>query len=178
LHVSSKKITQSHYIVFFCWLGLTLAAAIYFINDRLVTFDPEEKLTDKNSHLVIQQLKEMGELEGVNLSNTIIHFTSNNCSCTQYSEDHKRDINKQAGLDGFNVVNINLPAHLESIIPSTPSILIVNKDEELLYFGPYSIGLACSASNGYVETVMQNYAKGYSASLIMHDATGCYCNLD
>ena len=161
-------------------MGLTLAAAIYFISGRLIDFDPKEKLTGKNSRLVIQQLKEMGEFEGVNLSDTIIHFTSSNCSC-KYSEDHKNDINKQAGLaglDGFNVVNINLPAHLESIIPSTPSILIVNKNEELLYFGPYSIGLACSASNGYVETVMQNYAKGYSASLIMHDATGCYCNLD
>jgi len=178
LHASNNKITRFHYIVFACWLGFTLAAAIYFISGRLIDFDPKEKLTGKNSRLVIQQLKEMGELEGVNLSDTIIHFTSNNCSCTQYSEDHKNDINKQAGLDGFNVVNINLPAHLESIIPSTPSILIVNKNEELLYFGPYSIGLACSASNGYVETVMQNYAKGYSASLIMHDATGCYCNLD
>ena len=178
MHASNNKITRFHYIVFACWLGFTLAAAIYFISGRLIDFDPKEKLTGKNSRLVIQELKEMGELEGVNLSDTIIHFTSNNCSCTQYSEDHKRDINQQAGLDGFNVVNIHLPAHLESIIPSTPSILIVNKDEDLLYFGPYSIGLACSASNGYVETVMQNYAKGYSSSLIMHDATGCYCNLD
>jgi len=164
--------------VFVLWLSFTLAAAIYFISGRLVTFDPDAKLSGKNSHYVIQELKAMGQLQGIDLSNTIIHFTSEHCFCTQYSEDHKRDINQQAGLDGFNVVNINLPAHLESIIPSTPSILIVNKDEELLYFGPYSIGLACSASNGYVETVMQNYAKGYSAPFIMNDASGCYCNLD
>jgi len=164
--------------VFVLWLSFTLAAAIYFISGRLVTFDPDAKLSGKNSQYVIQELKAMGQLQGVDLSNTIIHFTSENCFCTQYSEDHKRDINQQAGLDGFDVVNIHLPAHLDSIIPSTPSILIVNKDQELLYFGPYSIGLACSASNGYVETVMQNYAKGYSASFIMNDASGCYCNLD
>jgi len=155
----------------------TLVAAIYFISGRLVTFDPAGKLFGQRGKTVIQQLKVIPELQHVDLSNTIVHFTSDHCSCTQYSEDHKRDINQQAGLDGFNVINIHLPAHLESIIPSTPSILIVNKDEDLLYFGPYSIGLACSASNGYVETVMQNYAKGYSASLIMNDATGCYCNL-
>jgi len=164
--------------VFFLWLAFTLAAAIYFISARLVKFDPDGKLSNKNSRVVIQQLKEMGELEGIDLSDTIIHFTSDSCSCTQYSEDHKRDINQQAGLDGFDVVNIHLPANLESIIPSTPSILIVNKDEDLLYFGPYSIGLACTASNGYVETVMQNYAKGYSAPFIMNEATGCYCNLN
>jgi hypothetical protein len=177
LHDSSKKSTKSHYIVFFVWLFSTLLAAIYFISGRLVDFDPKDKLTDVNAELVIQQLRQIDKLRSIDLSDTIIHFTSNDCSCTQYSEDHKRDINKQADLSGFNVININLPAHFSSIIPSTPAIAIINKAEKLLYLGPYSIGLACSASNGYVETVMQNYAKGYSASFIMHDATGCYCNL-
>jgi len=178
LRASNKKVTRYHYIVFFTWLTFTIAAAIYFMSARLVTFDPEEKLSGKNSKAVIEALKKMEQLEGVDLSNTIIHFTSEHCFCTQYSEAHKRDINQQAGLDGFNVVNVHLPEHLESIVPSTPSILIVNKDQELLYFGPYSIGLACTASNGYVETVMQNYAKGYSAPFIIKEASGCYCNLD
>ena len=177
MHASNNKVTRFHYIVFSIWLVFTVAAAIYFISGRLVTFDPDKKLAGKNSSLVIQQLKEMDKLKSVDLSDTIIHFTSNNCSCTQYSEAHKRDINKQAKLDGFNVININLPTHLKNIIPSTPSILIVNKDENLLYLGPYSIGLACSASNGYVEIIMKNYTKGYSSSLIINDATGCYCNL-
>lgn len=177
MHASNKKITRSHYIVFFIWLIFTLAAAIYFISGRLVDFDPEKKLTGISPTLVIQKLREIDKLKNLSLNNTIIHFTSNNCSCTQYSEDHKKDINKQAEIDGFKVVNVNLTANSSKIIPSTPAILIVNELEEILYFGPYSIGLACSASNGYVETVMQNYAKGYSASLIINEADGCYCNL-
>ena len=184
MHVSNnfslppkKQITGIHYFVFFIWLFCTVIAAVYFISGRLVNFDPESKLIAKSSGFVIQQLKKMQQLKGIDLSDTIIHFTSQNCSCTQYSEAHKKEINIKAGKDGFNIINVSLPANLTTIIPATPAILIVDKAEQLLYFGPYSIGLACSESNGYVETVLQNYGKGYSASLIINDATGCYCNL-
>lgn len=125
----------------------------------------------------MQELRKIEQLKNVNLSDTIIHFTSDNCSCTQYSEEHKRAINKQAGLTGFNVINVNLPAHLSIIVPSTPAILIVSNTQKLLYLGPYSIGLACTQSNGYVETVLQNYAKGYSTDLILNEAKGCFCNI-
>lgn len=164
-------------MVFIIWLVFTMLAAIYFISGRLVDFDPEQKLSGKNSAFLMQELREIEQLKNINLSDTIIHFTSPNCSCSQYSEDHKRTINKQAAQEGFNVINVNLPVHLSTLIPSTPAILIVSKTQQLLYLGPYSIGLACSQSNGYVETVLQNYAKGYDTDLIINDAEGCYCNL-
>jgi hypothetical protein len=163
--------------VFFIWLSLTLLAAIYFITSRLVSFDPELKLSGENSHSIINQIREIDELKTVNLSNTIIHFTSNNCSCSQFSEEHKLSINKDAEVENFTVININISDKLSTIIPSTPSILILSEVEDLLYFGPYSIGLACSESNGYVETVMKNYAQGYTSDLVISDAKGCYCNV-
>lgn len=173
---SNKKIGARHYIVFACWLIGTIIAATYFISGRLLPFDPEQKLSTKNSIALLAQLNEIDQLKNVDLKNTIIHFTSDDCFCTQYSDDHKRSINQQADLDGFNVFNVNLPAHVAPLIPSTPAILIIGQEKQLLYFGPYSIGLACTQSNGYVETVLQNYAKGYAASLIINDASGCYCN--
>jgi len=177
LPASNKKTTRYHYIVFFLWLGLTLLAAIYFITVRLTSFDPNMNLVGRDSSSVIRQIRKIEELESVNLSNTIIHFTSNNCSCTQYSREHKTSINKKAKLDGFSVININLPSGLLTIIPSTPSILILSEAESLLYFGPYSVGLACSQSNGYVESVLQNYAQGFNSDLIISDVKGCYCNI-
>jgi len=134
-------------------------------------------LLGRNSSAVITAARELEGLKDVNLSNTIIHFTSDNCSCTQYSKEHKTEIDKKAKRAGFNIININLPADLLTIIPSTPSILIVNAMEELLYFGPYSVGLACSQSNGYVEVVLQNYAQGYNSDLLISEVTGCYCNI-
>jgi len=177
LPASNKEITRYHYIVFFLWLCLTLVAAIYFISNRLTLFDPKMNLLGRNSSAVITAARELEGLKDVNLSNTIIHFTSDNCSCTQYSKEHKTEIDKKAKRAGFNIININLPADLLTIIPSTPSILIVNAMEELLYFGPYSVGLACSQSNGYVEVVLQNYAQGYNSDLLISEVTGCYCNI-
>lgn len=163
--------------MFFLWLGLTLIAAIYFISSRLTFFDPSLKLKGKDSSFIIEQVREIERLKNENLSNTIVHFTSNDCKCEKYSEDHKESINKIAKLDGFNVININIPSDSKTIIPSTPSILIVSEAGGLLYFGPYSIGLACSESNGYVEMVFQNYAQGYNSGLVISDAKGCYCNV-
>ncbi len=163
--------------MFFLWLLLTLIAAIYFISNRLTSFDPNMKLAGRESSSLIEKIREIEALKNVDLSNTIIHFTSNDCSCTKYSEDHKASINKKAQLDDFNVLNIRLPADLLTIIPSTPSILIVSAIENLLYFGPYSVGLSCSQSNGYVETVLQNYAQGFNSDLIIGDVKGCYCNV-
>jgi hypothetical protein len=173
----SKDITRFHYIVFFIWLALTLIAAIYFISNRLIPFDPNMKLLRVNKISLVKEIKQINKLKNVNLSNTIIHFTSNDCSCTQYSEEHKASINKKVKLDGFNIININLPSDLLTIIPSTPAILILDSKEELLYFGPYSVGLACSESNGYVEAVLQNYAQNYNSDLVISDVKGCYCNI-
>lgn len=175
--LSKKPVKTYHYLIVLIWLLFTVIAAIYFISGRLVAFDPESKLSAKSGNFVIEELKRIDQLKGIDLSDTIIHFTSENCSCTQYSEAHKKEINIKAGKDGFNIINVSLPANLITIVPATPAILVVDKAEQLLYFGPYSIGLACSESNGYIETVLQNYGKGYSASLIINDATGCYCNL-
>jgi hypothetical protein len=135
------------------------------------------KLSGAKSISIIKQVKKIKELEKINLSNTIIHFTSDDCSCAQYSEEHKASINKKVKLNGFNIININLPSDSLTIIPSTPSILITGRLEKLLYFGPYSIGLACSESNGYVETVLQNYAQSYNSDLIISNVKGCYCNI-
>ena len=128
-----------------------------------MSFDPNMKLSGQDSSTVIKQVRAISALKNVNLNHAIIHFTSDECSCTQYSDEHKRAI--------------NLPTDLLTIIPSTPAILITGGKEELLYFGPYSAGLACSASNGYVETVLQNYAQGFNSDLVISDVKGCYCNI-
>ncbi|WP_420839699.1 DUF6436 domain-containing protein [Colwellia maritima] len=46
----------------------------------------------------------------------------------------------------------------------------------VFYLGSYSIGLSCSVLNGYVCSVLQNYAQGYNSNLIISDAKGYYCH--
>ena len=173
----NNSLTKRHYVIFAIWLGLVFVAAAYFISGRLITFDPSAKLISKDSSFVLEQIKSLETLKGADLSNTIIHFTSDDCSCTKFSEEHKASIDETAKLDNFKVINVSLPSYLSTIIPSTPSVLIVSGTESLLYFGPYSVGLACTQYNGYVETVMQNYSKGFNSNLIVSDVKGCYCNI-
>jgi hypothetical protein len=174
---TNTRSSHKHYIVVALWLLLTGLAAVYFINSRLAAFDPNMKLTGKNANEIVNQLKKIDELNYEHGNKKIIHITSDNCSCTQFSKTHKDAINKTAKEDGFSVNNVNLPANFSSIIPATPSILILNENNELLYFGPYSAGLACTESNGYIETVLNNYSMGYNSNLIVNDVEGCYCSL-
>lgn len=174
---SNKRVKPYHYIILIGWLTLVVVAAVYFIGLRLVAFDPDKKLQAIEGDLIIEQIMQFDSLADKKLSNTILHFTSEDCHCTQFSEAHKNELNKSAQLDGFNILNVSItPEYVNSIIPSTPSVLLVDKLGELLYFGPYSEGLACSQSNGLIEVVLSNYKKGFNSKLIMDEAQGCYCN--
>ena len=174
---SNRSVKPYHYLILGGWLTFVLVAAVYFIRIRLVPFDPNKKLKGIESELIVNQISQIESLVNKKLSNTIIHFTSTGCHCTQFSETHKKTINNSAESDGFNIINVRLdPKHLNSIIPSTPAVLLVDKLGGLLYFGPYSQGLACSESNGLIEIVLNNYQKGFSSKLIMNEAEGCYCN--
>ncbi|NRA52564.1 MAG: hypothetical protein HRU23_00270 [Gammaproteobacteria bacterium] len=174
---SSKGAMPFHYLVLGGWLMLVVLAAVYFIRLRLVSFDPDQMLKGIESDLFISEIKRLAGLDNEKLSNTVIHFTAPNCHCTQFGEAHKKAINTSAMSQGFNIVNVQLdPTDLNTIIPSTPAVLLVDKLGQLLYFGPYSQGLACSQSNGFIETALNNYKIGLSAKLILSETQGCYCN--
>jgi len=177
LPASSKGPLPFHYLVLGAWLILVALAAVYFIRLRLVPFDPGQKLQGIESEQFITEIKRFTRLDNAKFSNTVIHFTAPNCHCTQFGEVHKKAINASATLQGFNIVNVQLdPADLNTIIPSTPAVLLVDKLGQLLYFGPYSQGLACSQSNGFIETALNNYKIGRSTKLILSETQGCYCN--
>jgi len=156
-------------------LGLTIIAAVFFIMPRLVDFDPQHKLLNLAQKQVMQQIKILPQLRGIDLSNSVIHFTSKGCQCSQFSEQHKQQIDAQAVKDGLNVINIELGQG--TVIPSTPAMLFVDKQEELIYLGPYSKGLSCTKSAGYVELVMNNYRQGFNTRLVVSQAQGCYCDI-
>ncbi|MCQ8879488.1 DUF6436 domain-containing protein [Pseudoalteromonas shioyasakiensis] len=174
---TSHKAKYTHYMVFAVWLVFTLIAGVSFIQSRLVAFDPTDKLLYANGESLINDISALPQLSEEHINNVLIHFTSEGCECAQYSDRHKKDITDAAKEDGFTVLNIHLPKGTQSIIPSTPATLIVGQSSELLYFGPYSTGLACSESNGFVELVLNNYRNGFKSDLIVGDTTGCYCQL-
>jgi len=164
-----------HVAILVSWLGLTIIAAVFFIVPRLTDFDPQHKLLNLPGLQVMKQIKLLPQLRNTDLSNSLIHFTSKGCQCRQFTVQHKQQIDAQAAKDSLNIINIELDQ--SSIVPSTPAIAIVDKRGELMYLGPYSKGLSCTKSAGYVELVMNNYRQGFNTRLIVSQAQGCYCHI-
>ncbi len=179
LPVSSKKQTRFHLAIVIVWLTFTVAAFTYFISDRLVKFDFDNKLKNINHQQFASSLKPYIKAfqQNQNIGNTVLHFSKLNCKCQKYSEQHIQDINKIALENKFNIINVVVDDDEYNSIPATPSIAIMTTMGEIIYFGPYGQGLACSQTSGYAQTVLKNFIKGYNANMIIKDAKGCYCRV-
>lgn len=177
MRVLNNVITRLQLGILILWISFTIAAFGYFIKDKLVTFDATNKLEnidykEISNYLTPYLLKGIEQSEN---KQTILHFSSPNCDCQKYSEEHIQDINKLADINDFNVKSIVI--NEDHIIPSTPSIAVIDKTGSVIYFGPYGQGLACSQTSGYAQTVLNNHLQGYSANIVIKDAKGCYCEV-
>lgn len=175
LPVSNNKITKLQLAILIAWLGFTLLAFGYFITDKLVSFDSNEKLKNVDYQKLSTFLAPYSlPIEG-NKKQTVLHFSTPTCNCQKYSDEHIQEINELAAKHDFTIKNINIEKH--DIIPSTPSIALIDKSGEIIYFGPYGQGLACSQTTGYAQTILNNFIKGYNENIVIKEAKGCYCSV-
>ena len=173
--VSNSKLTKWRLTIVFIWISFTVAAFIYLVRDKLVSFDLENKLAGINHLQLGITLKPYLDSVLAGKGNTVLHFSQPNCDCQQYSEAHIQDINKIATDYEFTIIKVVLKEH--NIIPATPSVAIIDVLGEIIYFGPYGQGLACSQTSGYAQTMLNNFIKGYKANIIIREAKGCYCRV-
>ncbi|TMM45387.1 DUF6436 domain-containing protein [Colwellia ponticola] len=185
LNKGNGLITKFQLVLLVVWLSFTVLAFSYFIQGRLVNFDADHKLRDIEHqelapHLIsfieaaIPNIAD-GENDVVDhsISNTIIHFSQPNCDCQQYSEAHIKDINQLALNHNFAIKRVVMTK--DNLIPATPSVAIIDNSGDVIYFGPYGQGIACSQTSGYAQTMLNNYVQGYSANIVIKEAKGCYC---
>jgi thioredoxin-related protein len=175
LLVLSKLMSKLQWGVLTVWIAFTLSAFGYLIKDRLVEFDESNKLAGVGSQELSGYLLPYAKLANMTGQKTLLHFSTPSCECQQYSEKHIKDLNKLAGANDFLIKNVVINEH--NTIPSTPSVALIDESGEVVYFGPYGQGLACSQTSGYAQTMLNNYLKGYAANLVVKEAKGCYCNV-
>ncbi|WP_416308242.1 DUF6436 domain-containing protein [Neptunicella sp. SCSIO 80796] len=171
----NSPLPRWHYLLFVVWLTSVVIGACYFIKLRLVEFDPDGKLANADSAIFVANIAHLLQLHPDQLSNSIIHFRQRNCRCSTYSSEHTYAIDLLASKDSFTILHKWVNHELSTMVPATPAIMIVGNNSQLVYFGPYSTGLDCSANNSLVDTVLQNYRLGFNPKLIHRDAVGCYC---
>lgn len=175
---SNKKAGIRHYLLVGMWLGCTFFLAAYFIQSRLVPFDPQGQLMEVNQDKLSASLLFSNQDISLEGKGTLIHIWSSDCRCNTLALGHKRDVSKQAESDNFHVLDVELddiPG--SSIIPSTPAVALIDSQGQLAYFGPYSTGLGCGESSGLIEVALNNLRHGFNPGLIVYEAKGCYCNV-
>jgi len=175
LPASSNKITKLQLAILIAWLGFTLSAFGYFITDKLVSFDSNKKLKNVDHQKLSTFLSAYSlPIEG-NKKHTVLHFSTSTCNCQKYSNEHIQEINELAADHDFTIKNINIDEH--DVIPSTPSVALIDESGKIIYFGPYGQGLACSQTTGYAQTILNNFIKGYNENIVIKEAKGCYCSV-
>ena len=182
MSLSSNKRTTGGVVVIAVWLIYTYSAFAYFVNQKLITFDQNQVLSNVSTTQLAEYLHEIGVNLGADSSTnkeTLIHFSDPHCQCQTTSTEHVTDLNNTAQQQGFNVVTVDTSLWQGplNLIPSVPSVAIIGEQVDFVYYGPYGEGLACSETNGYAQTILSNYLKGFNAQLVVSDAKGCYCNI-
>ncbi|MBN7821281.1 DUF6436 domain-containing protein [Bowmanella yangjiangensis] len=151
------------------WL-LYMLGAFFLMGDRhLRWFDPEQKLTAQQSALqaYIADLPD----------NTVIEFVEPGCYCNPFSSEHREELRHDFAKQGKTLRVVTPGDEERAWLPSAPAVLVVGENKQIVYLGPYSAGLYCSANNSFVVAAVNNYQRAGLATGILDDAQGCYCRL-
>ncbi|GAB2998222.1 DUF6436 domain-containing protein [Psychrosphaera aestuarii] len=170
---SNNKLHWGYYLLTAVWLTLTAVSAYYFVSKRLKPFDPNGLLANAKSEDVVKKLVSVHPLSGL-AQKRVIHFTDPNCGCNKVPSEHKKDLDKVFEDQGFTIEIVEVSDSITSLIPATPSLVVLDKGE-LVYMGPYSAGYSCSSNNSFVEVAMNNYSQGFNPNLIVSNVSGCFC---
>ncbi len=175
------------------WFCIAFWAINWVGASKFKDFDPELRLSSEMMSLSMEEellnlLPASVEQSGVenvdndaeNANGTIFHVTQGSCFCETLSESHKKTLNEWASSKQISYQNIDVSnlSKLRRFVPSTPAVIVINKNRELVYLGPYSTGMGCFQSSGMVDERIKPYFQNATATLratIQSEAKGCYC---
>lgn len=114
-----------------------------------------------------------------------VRFAQPDCPCEQLVDSYHQLMEPSLRKQGFTVVTVT-PFHMEQLavrlgnrlwqwVPSTPAILLLDRDGELAYFGPYHQAGICNSENSYLEPVLASLNTGQPISIINTLVEGCFC---
>ncbi|WP_439887105.1 DUF6436 domain-containing protein [Pseudomonas sp. MBLB4123] len=124
----------------------------------------------------------------------LVHFWDPACPCNVGNQQHLGELIDQFAPRGVAFYAVQkagsrgrLPAGLEKLqalptlpgvahIPASPAVAIWDRSGRLAYFGPYSEGLTCNASNSFIEPILEALAAGRAVDASNTLAVGCFCD--
>ncbi|MFQ3248583.1 MAG: hypothetical protein ACI9O6_000385 [Glaciecola sp.] len=195
----SFKIKQSGFshwlfpIAGIIWFLGALFAITWVGESKFKEFDPSLRLSSEMMSLsmedelvaVLNNPKSPVDFKNNDFAGRILHVVQGECFCETLSEAHQNTLNQWAETKNihFQTIQIASLAALTRFVPSTPAVIVLNKNNDLVYLGPYSTGMGCFQDSGLVDERIRPYfdeVNGVAAlsevrAAIQSEAKGCYC---
>lgn len=123
----------------------------------------------------------------------VVHFWDPACPCNVGNQQHLSELLAHyvpLGIEFYAVqksgIQGQLPESLGAIkslaqlpgaehVSASPAVAIWDHSGQLAYFGPYSEGATCNASNSFIEPILQALSTGRPVKATHTMAVGCYC---
>lgn len=169
------------------WAVLTVAVFWWYQFRVIQPFDPGNVLFDGVSLPVPPEFRQQGGIK-------LVHFWRPDCACNAFNLDHLQTILADYTRDDvalyvaargasakmpiqqpYKTLSENANPELFAAIPSAPGVAIWDNDNQLAYFGPYSVGPVCSARNSLITLVLNTLLAGGQASFTTLAGNGCFC---
>ena len=169
------------------WLILLLSALWWYQNRYIRPFALSTQLFS------VTQLQLPPELAGPGPIR-VLHFWDPACPCNVGNQQHLAELVAHFAPLGVSFHAVQKPAtrgqlpqplsHIPSLalpagaeqLPASPAVAIWDTQGQLAYFGPYSEGATCNASNSFIEPVLQALLDKRPVTATGTLASGCFCD--
>lgn len=169
LNLNSSQIKL--YLLVLIWLVLVVSGLVYFQFASITTFDPQSEMAHSKWFEKFKRNIKWSSSENPKL----IIVIDGTCGCSKRAFSHVKQLQKYAARNSYDVQIINQSSIDTHLLPNAPGAVLLDTSGELVYAGPLSQGLACSASSGFVELAIDNLVAGFNSNLVVSDSKGCYC---
>lgn len=163
------------------WIS-ALGAALWWYNSHYI----------RTEFFIGQQLELPQEIRGEGKIR-LLHFWDPGCPCNLGNQSHLADLSRDYAdaVDFYHVQKPGSKGHLpktlnhliplelqlaEQTLPASPAVAIFDNSGQLAYFGPYSEGAICNASNSFVEPVLEALQQNRTVRAGSNLASGCFCS--
>ena len=205
--VNKQPDTRLAILLVLAWLVVVVAGFWWFQFKDLREFATDSSVVFFEGGKFNNQLSALVKTGADNKDRiTLVHFWDPDCSCNRFNEPHVKELIEIYAKQNIQFVIVarvaesaqtnevlararmtfNHPAVINIIsgrdlqldaMPSTPAVAVMNNQQNLVYFGPYSVGAVCNVKNGaFVEKTLEDMSKGQARKQLNVLATGCFCS--
>lgn len=169
---------KGSWLLLVLWAVGLLTALLVYGQRQLSEFDPNGELLHRTTApdfdaSLVALLKKQDIQPG-----SIIHVgTQSRCYCDTLTTPHQSQLHLKLG-DDFHQVRLNVEdvPELAAMLEAVPALIVLDKQEQLRYLGPYATGYGCFTGKNLVQQVVSYTTQlPYSGAVINTDATGCFC---